>query len=139
AHRDHAVNALVGAGFGAAGQRCMALSVAVFVGASSDWIADITKRAAELVVGAGHVDGVDVGPLISDAAKKRVTALIASAEGEGARIPLDGRGLTLREYPKGNFIGPTIITDVTTSMECYREEIFGPVLLIMRAETLSDA
>jgi len=139
ANKDATLNALAGAAFGAAGQRCMALTTAIFVGESKDWIPDLVERARKLQVNAGHEPGADLGPLISKESKERVIKLIQSGEKEGAKVALDGRNISVPKYPKGNFVGPTILTEVQPSMECYKEEIFGPVLLCLSAPTLDDA
>jgi malonate-semialdehyde dehydrogenase (acetylating)/methylmalonate-semialdehyde dehydrogenase len=139
ANKDAALNALAGAAFGAAGQRCMALTTAIFVGESKEWIPELVERARKLKVDAGHEPGADVGPLISKESKERVLKLINSGVKQGANLALDGRNVVVPKYPKGNFVGPTILTDVKPEMECYREEIFGPVLLCMSAPTLDDA
>jgi malonate-semialdehyde dehydrogenase (acetylating)/methylmalonate-semialdehyde dehydrogenase len=83
-------------------------------------------------VNAGKEPGTDVGPLISREAKERAERLIAEGVSKGARLVLDGRGVNVPGYEEGNFLGPTILADVTPDMECYREEIFGPVLLCMK-------
>jgi len=139
AKKDFVLNSLVGAAFGAAGQRCMALSAALFVGEAKEWIPDLVPLAKKLKVSAGHVAGADLGPVISPKALKRIEGVIERAEKEGAKILLDGRGLKVPEFPKGNFIGPTIITGVKPHMECYKEEIFGPVLVCLDAPTMDDA
>lgn len=139
ANKEHTLNQLAGAAFGAAGQRCMALSTAVFVGEAREWIPDLVERARALRVNAGHCAGTDVGPVISPAAKERICALIASGIREGAKCVLDGRDIVVPGYERGNFVGPTILTGVRTDMECYREEIFGPVLVCLEAETLDEA
>lgn len=139
ANKDAALNALAGAAFGAAGQRCMALTTAIFVGESKEWIPELVERARKLKVNAGHEPGADLGPLISKESKERVLKLINSGVKQGANLALDGRNITVPNYPKGNFVGPTILTDVKPDMECYKEEIFGPVLLCMSAPTLDDA
>eukprot|EP00286_Rhodomonas_abbreviata_P028121 CAMPEP_0181312576 /NCGR_PEP_ID=MMETSP1101-20121128/13772_1 /TAXON_ID=46948 /ORGANISM="Rhodomonas abbreviata, Strain Caron Lab Isolate" /LENGTH=543 /DNA_ID=CAMNT_0023419439 /DNA_START=18 /DNA_END=1649 /DNA_ORIENTATION=- len=135
----HAVNALVGAAFGAAGQRCMALSVLVLIGSAKELVPDLVKKASNLVVSGGMDPKADIGPLISVQAKERVESIIESAKAEGATIALDGRGLTVPEYPNGNFIGPTVITGVKPNMRCYTEEIFGPVLVCLEVDTLDEA
>mmetsp|Transcript_42388 Transcript_42388/g.106936 ORF Transcript_42388/g.106936 Transcript_42388/m.106936 type:complete len:534 (+) Transcript_42388:160-1761(+) len=137
--KEQTINQLVGASFGAAGQRCMALSTAVFVGESRKWVPDIVERAAKLSTNAGHEPGADLGPMISPEALRRAEELIASAEQQGATIALDGRGVKVPGYPKGNFLAPTIITGVTPKMRCYEEEIFGPVLVCLEADTLDEA
>lgn len=139
ANKEHTLNQLVGAAFGAAGQRCMALSTAVFVGESKEWIGDLVERAKKLKVNAGHVPGADLGPVISPQAKERIISLVESGVKEGAKIILDGRGIKVPGFEKGNFVGPTILTDVKPNMRCYTEEIFGPVLLTLTADTLDDA
>lgn len=139
ANKNATLNQLAGAAFGAAGQRCMALSTAIFVGEARQWIPDLVERAAGLKVGPGHVPGVDVGPVISPESKQRILSLIQSGVDEGAKLILDGRNVTVEKYEKGNFVGPTILTEVTPKMKCYTEEIFGPVLVCLSAETLDDA
>ena len=139
ANREQTLNALAGAGFGAAGQRCMATSVVVLVGASQQWLPDLVEKAKTLKVNAGHEAGTDIGPLVSRAAKQRVLGLIESGVKAGATLALDGRAVKVHGYEDGNFIGPTIFTDVTTDMEIYRTEIFGPVLLVLSVPTLDEA
>ncbi|XP_023952753.2 probable methylmalonate-semialdehyde dehydrogenase [acylating], mitochondrial [Bicyclus anynana] len=139
ANKEHTLNQLAGAAFGAAGQRCMALSTAVFVGEAKDWIPDLVQRAQALKVNAGHVPGTDVGPVISVRAKERILKLVESGIKEGAKIVLDGRNVKVQGFEKGNFVGPTILTDVKPNMECYKEEIFGPVLICLFVDTLDDA
>ncbi|MGP4864598.1 CoA-acylating methylmalonate-semialdehyde dehydrogenase [Psychrobacter sp. T6-5] len=138
ANKEQTLNQLAGAAFGAAGQRCMALSVVVLVGAAGEWIDEIKAKAESLVVSAGKNDK-DLGPLISPAAKARVEHLIGTGVEEGASLLLDGRGITVEGFEKGNFVGPTIFDNVTSDMQIYKEEIFGPVLCIMRADSLDEA
>ena len=138
ANKEQTLNQLAGAAFGAAGQRCMALSVVVLVGAAGEWIDDIKAKAEGLVVSAGKNDK-DLGPLISPAAKARVEHLIGTRVEEGASLILDGRGITVEGFEKGNFVGPTIFDNVTADMQIYQQEIFGPVLCIMRAADLDEA
>ena len=139
AHKEQALNQLVGASFGAAGQRCMAVSVAVLVGEAQKWIPDLVDKARGLHVSAGTEKGTDLGPLISPAARDRVVGLIQRGVAEGARLELDGRSPNVAAYPKGNFVGPTIFSGVTRTMEIYRQEIFGPVLCLCLARSLDDA
>ncbi|UFH49870.1 CoA-acylating methylmalonate-semialdehyde dehydrogenase [Pseudomonas sp. KNUC1026] len=139
ANREQSLNALVGAGFGAAGQRCMATSVAVMVGAAREWVPQLKALAERLKVNAGHEPGTDVGPLISAKARERVLGLIDSGVSEGATLLLDGRQVQVPGYEQGNFVGPTLFSDVTADMRIYREEIFGPVLLVMCVDTLDEA
>ncbi|KIM47863.1 hypothetical protein M413DRAFT_61305 [Hebeloma cylindrosporum] len=139
ANKNLAINSIVGAAFGAAGQRCMAISVAVIVGDLDAWLPGLVERAQALKVNGGFEPQTDVGPLISPGAKDRVTGLIASAEADGGKIILDGRNIKVPEsYPYGNFVGPTIILG-NTSMKSYQTEIFGPVLVVLQAESLDDA
>lgn len=139
ADKDVALDALVSAAYGAAGQRCMALPTAIFVGKAAEWIPELVEKARKVKVGEGHQPGVSYGPLISAAAKERCERLIQSGIDAGAGCPLDGRGLVVPGFESGNFVGPTVMTDVTTDMECYKEEIFGPVLQCMKADSLDEA
>ncbi|KAL2254486.1 UNVERIFIED_CONTAM: Methylmalonate-semialdehyde dehydrogenase acylating, mitochondrial, partial [Sesamum indicum] len=139
ANVDATLNALVAAGFGAAGQRCMALSTVVFVGDSKLWEEKLVERAKALKVSAGTDPEADLGPVISKQAKERVCKLVQSGIESGARLLLDGRTIKVPGYEQGNFIGPTILADVTADMECYKEEIFGPVLICMQADSLEEA
>jgi malonate-semialdehyde dehydrogenase (acetylating)/methylmalonate-semialdehyde dehydrogenase len=139
AHREATINALAGAAFGAAGQRCMAISAGVFVGGVGPWKDDLIAKAKGLQVNAGHEPGADVGPLISVAARERVERLIQSAVDEGAEVLLDGRGVSVPSYERGNFVGPTIIAGVKPHMQCYLQEIFGPVLVCLETESLDEA
>src|SRR5690606_29393749 len=134
-----ALNQLVGAAFGAAGQRCMATSVAVMVGQAKEWIDDFVEKSRGLKVNAGSDRQADLGPLVSPRAKQRVAQLIQSGVDEKASLLLDGRDVVVQDYKDGNFIGPTIFSDVKESMAIYREEIFGPVLCIVCVDTLEEA
>ncbi|KAL6405083.1 methylmalonate-semialdehyde dehydrogenase, mitochondrial precursor [Ilyonectria robusta] len=139
-NRKSTINAITGAAFGAAGQRCMALSTVVLVGNDTQaWVDDLVDAAKQLKTDGGFEDGADLGPVITPKSKDRIEALIASAEEEGAKIVLDGRGYAPAKYPNGNFIAPTIIDGVKTHMKCYTEEIFGPVLVVLHASTLEEA
>ena len=104
ANKNHTLNAIAGAAFGAAGQRCMALSVAVMVGETREWLPELAERARALKVDGGFEEGADLGPLISPAARERVEGIIASAEREGATVLLDGRGVKPDKYPDGNWV-----------------------------------
>jgi malonate-semialdehyde dehydrogenase (acetylating)/methylmalonate-semialdehyde dehydrogenase len=139
ANREQTLNALAGAAFGAAGQRCMATSVAVLVGAAREWLPELVAKAKTLKVNAGHEPGTDVGPVVSHAAKQRILGLIDTGVKEGATLALDGRDVNVHGYEQGNFIGPTVFNDVTADMEIYRTEIFGPVLAVVNVATLDDA
>jgi len=139
APKEQTLNALVGAGFGAAGQRCMASSVVVLVGEAREWINEMAERATTLKVGAGHEKGVEIGPVISCAALSRIEGLIASGIEDGARLVLDGRKPAVAGYEGGNFVGPTLFAGVKPGMRIYDQEIFGPVLCVVEVDTLDDA
>ncbi|XP_018431148.1 PREDICTED: methylmalonate-semialdehyde dehydrogenase [acylating], mitochondrial [Nanorana parkeri] len=139
ANKENTLNQLVGAAFGAAGQRCMALSTAVLVGEAKKWLPELVERAKKLRVNAGDQPGADLGPLISKAAKQRVCSLIETGVKEGATLLLDGRQVKVKGYEDGNFVGPTVLSNVTPDMTCYKEEIFGPVLVVLEADNLDDA
>ncbi len=139
ASKDQTLNALAGAAFGAAGQRCMAISVAVLVGEARKWIPDLVAKAKTLKVAVGTEKGADLGPLISKQARQRVVGLIEDGVREGAKLELDGRDVKVPGYEQGNFVGPTIFSGVKPDMKIYSQEIFGPVLCVMGAETLDEA
>ena len=139
ANKEQTLNAMVGAAFGAAGQRCMALSVAVMVGDSKHWINELVAKAKTLSVNAGHEPNTDIGPVISPRAKARVIDLINSGVEQGAELLLDGRDIQVKGYENGNFVGATVFSNVTTDMRIYKEEIFGPVLTILCVDTLDEA
>ncbi|HTV96684.1 MAG TPA: CoA-acylating methylmalonate-semialdehyde dehydrogenase [Steroidobacteraceae bacterium] len=139
ASKEQTLNALVGATFGAAGQRCMATSVTVLVGEAGKWIPDIVAKARTLKVSAGSEKGADLGPVISKSAKNRILGLIDEGVSEGAKLELDGRGIKVAGYEKGNFIGPTIFSAVKPGMKIYTTEIFGPVMVIVSVDNLEDA
>ncbi|MDT8907520.1 MULTISPECIES: CoA-acylating methylmalonate-semialdehyde dehydrogenase [Pseudomonas] len=139
ANREQTLNALVGAGFGAAGQRCMATSVVVMVGAARQWLPELKALAQKLKVNAGSEPGTDIGPVISKRAKARILELIESGVNEGAKLELDGRDISVPGFEQGNFVGPTLFSGVTTDMRIYTEEIFGPVLVVLEVDTLDQA
>lgn len=139
ANKENALNQLVGAAFGAAGQRCMALTTAVFVGETKNWIPELVDKASKLKVNAGHEPGTDIGPVISKDSKARIHRIIEQSAKEGAKVLLDGRNVKVPKYPNGNFVGPTVIADVKPNMTCYKEEIFGPALVVLTVDTLDDA
>src|SRR5690606_22499084 len=138
-NKEQALNALIGASFGAAGQRCMAISVMVLVGEAQKWVPDIVAKAKALKVNVGTADGTDVGPLITCAARDRVEGLIERGIAEGAKLELDGRKPTVKGFEKGNFVGPTIFNNVKPGMSIYDQEVFGPVLCIVPADNLDEA
>ena len=133
-------DALLGAAFGSAGERCMAISAVVAVGAIGDALVDkLGQLARGLKIGPGTLEGMDMGPLVTGAHRDRVKAYIDAGVAEGARLVIDGRELRLPEYEGGFFLGPTIFDGVTPEMAIYKDEIFGPVLVVVRAETLDEA
>lgn len=139
ANKEQTLNALAGAAFGAAGQRCMAVSVAVLVGEAQNWIPELVEKAKTLKVSAGTEPGTDVGPLVSCEALSRVEGLIERGVAEGAKLELDGRKPQVPGYEKGNFVGPTIFSGVQPGMSIYDQEIFGPVLCLVAADSIDEA
>jgi malonate-semialdehyde dehydrogenase (acetylating)/methylmalonate-semialdehyde dehydrogenase len=134
------VNQLVGASMGAAGQRCMAISVAVFVGKAKEMIPRIVEESAKLRVGPGLEGTSDVGPVISAAAKQRIEGLIASGVSDGAKILLDGRNPSVPSVNQdGYFVGPTVFSGVERGMQIYDQEIFGPVLCCVGMDSYDEA
>eukprot|EP01127_Copromyxa_protea_P014051 TRINITY_DN3862_c0_g1_i1.p1 TRINITY_DN3862_c0_g1~~TRINITY_DN3862_c0_g1_i1.p1 ORF type:complete len:525 (-),score=146.16 TRINITY_DN3862_c0_g1_i1:103-1677(-) len=139
AQKTRSLDAIISAAFGATGQRCMALPVAIFVGESQEWIPELVARASNLTVGPGHMN-VDIGPIVTAEAKQRVEKIIAEGIASGAKLLLDGRNPKVPAgFESGNYIGATILDGVLPNMTCYSEEIFGPVLSVVRVPTLDDA
>jgi malonate-semialdehyde dehydrogenase (acetylating)/methylmalonate-semialdehyde dehydrogenase len=137
---DLAADALTGAAFGSAGERCMAIAVAVVVGDRADPLVDkLRERAGNLTIGPGTDEASEMGPLITAEHRARVVSYIESGVEEGADLVLDGRGLSVDGNESGFFLGPSIFDRVTPAMRIYREEIFGPVLAVVRVDTVSDA
>ena len=142
ADKEGCINAIVGAAFGAAGQRCMALSTCIFVDEANLWISDLKEKAAGLKVGNGMNPDSDLGPVISKDSYDRIHRLIREGEANGAEVLLDGRNIAVENDEGGNYIGPTLLKlpkDRLAEFECYQEEIFGPVLLCIEADTLDEA
>ncbi|KAK8364095.1 hypothetical protein V6Z11_A03G209000 [Gossypium hirsutum] len=139
ASMDTTLNALVTAGFGGAGQKRMSLSTVVFVGGLTPWEDKLVERAQALRVQPGTEPDTDIGPVISKQAKELICRLIQSSVGSGAKLVVDGRNILVPGYEHGNFIGPTILSNVKVSMECYKEETCGPVLLCMEADNIEEA
>jgi malonate-semialdehyde dehydrogenase (acetylating)/methylmalonate-semialdehyde dehydrogenase len=138
---DAATEALVGAAYGSAGERCMAISVAVVVGeATADALVErLTRRIAALKVGAPDAAGVDMGPLVNDAARERVRGYIDGGVRDGATLVVDGRGVVVAGREQGFYVGPTLFDQVRPDMRIYREEIFGPVLAVVRVPDYAAA
>jgi malonate-semialdehyde dehydrogenase (acetylating)/methylmalonate-semialdehyde dehydrogenase len=137
---DYASDHLVAAAFGSAGERCMAISAAVAVGpAGDDLVAAVSEKARAVKVGPGRETDSEMGPVVTAAARDRIVGLIGSGAEQGATLAVDGRGLTVPGHQKGFFVGPTVIDNVTREMDVYREEIFGPVLSVVRADSVDEA
>ncbi|MEO8525766.1 MAG: CoA-acylating methylmalonate-semialdehyde dehydrogenase, partial [Caldimonas sp.] len=140
ANLEQAVDALVGAAYGSAGERCMAISVAVLVGDVADRIVPLlTERAAKLVIKNGMETDAEMGPLVTKEALQRVESYIASGVADGATLAADGRGHKVAGHEQGYFTGGTLFDHVTPSMKIYREEIFGPVLSCVRVADFESA
>ena len=137
---DFTVDALMGAAYGSAGERCMAISAVVAVGAAGDpLVAKIAAKAKQLKIGPGAAEGMDMGPLVTSAHRDKVKSYIDAGANEGAAVVVDGRGLTIAGYEQGFFLGPTLFDRVTPEMSIYKDEIFGPVLVVLRANSLEEA
>jgi malonate-semialdehyde dehydrogenase (acetylating)/methylmalonate-semialdehyde dehydrogenase len=137
---DDAADHLTAAAFGAAGERCMAISVAVVEDSVADVLVEkLAAKARAVKVTAGDQPGADMGPVITAAAKERIEGLIGSAERDGAELVVDGRGHTVPGYENGFFVGPTVIDRVAPDHEVYREEVFGPVIDVVRVSGLAEA
>jgi malonate-semialdehyde dehydrogenase (acetylating)/methylmalonate-semialdehyde dehydrogenase len=136
-----ATEALIGSAFGSAGERCMAISVAVAVGESTAdaLVKQLLVRARELKVGPPDAAGIEMGPLVTQAALERVRGYIDIGVEQGARLVLDGRALRITGHEGGYFVGPTVFDSVRPEMRIYQEEIFGPVLCIMRVPDRASA
>ncbi|HWT25394.1 MAG TPA: CoA-acylating methylmalonate-semialdehyde dehydrogenase [Solirubrobacteraceae bacterium] len=135
-----AADAIASAGYGSAGQRCMAISAVVAVGAAGDALAEaLAERARAVRVGPGAEEGSEMGPLVTGAARDRVTGYIEQGEREGAALLADGRGMSVDGHEDGFWVGPTLFDRVSEDMAVYRDEIFGPVLVMLRAETFDEA
>lgn len=141
ANMTHAATAIVGAAFGAAGERCMAISVVVAVGeqTATQILAALTPLIEAIRVDAGDVSDCEMGPLISQAHRQRVMAAIEQGLAEGATLRIDGRGFQHPNHPNGFFLGPCLFDNVTSGMSIYQNELFGPVLVMMRVDTFEQA
>ena len=137
---EFAADALIGAAYGSAGERCMAISAVVAVGAAADPLVKLLKKKAEaIVIGPGDKEGVDMGPLVTAQHRDKVAGYVDQGVKEGAKLVVDGRGLKVRGSENGYFLGTTLFDNVTPEMKIYRDEIFGPVLIVLREKTLEDA
>ena len=137
---EFAANHLVSAAFGSAGERCMAISATIAVGGSGDaLLEEIDRKAREVRVGSGRDVSSEMGPVVTPEARERILGLIDSGENQGGKVTVDGRKLVVPGFEDGFFVGPTVVDEVTTDMDVYREEIFGPVLSVMRIDTVDEA
>jgi malonate-semialdehyde dehydrogenase (acetylating) / methylmalonate-semialdehyde dehydrogenase len=137
---DFAADHLAAAAFGSAGERCMAISAAVAVGSAADAVVKaVSARADAVRVGSGRDAASEMGPVITRAAQQRITGLIGRGAEQGARLAVDGRGVVVPGFEQGFFVGPTVVDDVRPDMDVYREEIFGPVLSVLRADDVDEA
>jgi malonate-semialdehyde dehydrogenase (acetylating)/methylmalonate-semialdehyde dehydrogenase len=137
---DFAANHLVAAAFGSAGERCMAISAAVTVGPVGDTLVEaINAKAREVIVGPGRDEKSEMGPVVTAHARERILGLIDAGERQGGKVTVDGRGLVVPGYEDGFFVGPTVVDKTTPDMDVYREEIFGPVLSVLRTDTVDAA
>ncbi|MBP0573063.1 CoA-acylating methylmalonate-semialdehyde dehydrogenase, partial [Mycobacterium tuberculosis] len=138
---DKATDALMGAGYGSAGERCMAISVAVPVGekTADALVAKLKPKVAALKIGPATDKDAEMGPLVTAQHKAKVTGYIDQGVKEGAELVVDGRGFAMQGYEHGYFVGGTLFDRVTTDMTIYKEEIFGPVLCVVRAKTFDEA
>jgi malonate-semialdehyde dehydrogenase (acetylating)/methylmalonate-semialdehyde dehydrogenase len=137
---DKTVDALMGAAYGSAGERCMATSVAVLVGDIAEpFIAQLARRIRLLKVGPGSEAGIQMGPIVSEAARRRIVSYIDKGVEEGAMLLIDGRELAKSRAGGGFFLGATLFDNVGVGMTIYKDEIFGPVLCCMRSASLEDA
>jgi malonate-semialdehyde dehydrogenase (acetylating)/methylmalonate-semialdehyde dehydrogenase len=137
---EFAADALIGAAYGSAGERCMAVSAVVAVGAAADpLVAALRQKAEAIKVGPGDRDGVDMGPLVTKAHRDKVKGYVDLGVKEGAKLVVDGRGLAVKGHEDGFFLGTTLFDDVTPRMKIYQDEIFGPVLIVLRVQTLEEA
>lgn len=137
---DQAADALIGAAYGSAGERCMAISVAVAVGPIADELVDkVRSRAAKLNIADGEAAGADMGPVVTAEAKARIEGYIAAGVEAGATLVMDGRGHVVAGREEGFFLGATLFDHVKPGMTIYDEEIFGPVLCVLRVDTFAEA
>ena len=140
ANLDQAVDGIMGAAYGSAGERCMAVSVAVAVGdIADDLVEKINNKAQTLKVAPWTDPDSEMGPVISAEHKKKIEDYISLGEKEGAKIVLDGRNFKIQGYENGNFVGPTLFDNVSKDMTIYKEEIFGPVLCVVRSKNYQEA
>ena len=137
---DYAADHIVAAGYGSAGQRCMAISAVVAVGPAADTLVDkIRERTRMVKVGVGTDPDAEMGPVVTKASRDRIVDYVGQGEAAGAKVVVDGRDLVVEGHEEGFFVGPTLIDHVTTDISVYTDEIFGPVLAVLRVESLQEA
>jgi len=137
---EYVSNHLTTAAFGSAGERCMAISAAITVGSAADALMEVLDRKSrEVRVGSGRDPSSDMGPVITPQARDRIVSIIDSGEQQGGTVRVDGRGIKVPDYEGGFFVGPTLIDHVSTDMDVYTNEIFGPVLSVVRSSTVEEA
>lgn len=137
---EFAADHITAGAYGSAGERCMAVSVAVAVGDAADGLVEVlTRKADGIKVGPGNAPGTDMGPLVTKAAQERVENAVGTAAAQGATVVVDGRGVKVDGHEDGFFTGPSLLDHVTTEMDAYKEELFGPVLAIVRVDSLDEA
>jgi malonate-semialdehyde dehydrogenase (acetylating)/methylmalonate-semialdehyde dehydrogenase len=137
---EFTADALIGAGYGSAGERCMAISAVVAVGNAADpLVARLAEKAKTLKIGPGSAEGMDMGPLVTRAHRDKVSSYVDAGVEAGATLVVDGRGLKVPGHENGFFLGPSLFDHVKPEMTIYRDEIFGPVLVVLRVKTLDEA
>jgi malonate-semialdehyde dehydrogenase (acetylating)/methylmalonate-semialdehyde dehydrogenase len=137
---EFAANHITAAGYGSAGERCMAISAVVAVGDAGDaLVANLKQKASEITVGPGRDSKSEMGPVVTPEARDRIVGYVDGGEQAGATLVVDGRGLVIDNHEEGFFVGPCLFDHVTTDMDIYRDEIFGPVLVILRANSYAEA
>jgi malonate-semialdehyde dehydrogenase (acetylating)/methylmalonate-semialdehyde dehydrogenase len=134
---EFAADALIGAAYGSAGERCMAISAVVAVGAAGDPLVKLLEKKAKAIkIGPGHQEGVEMGPLVTAEHRAKVAGFIETGKKEGAKLVLDG---SKTDHKEGFFLGTTLFDQVTPEMQVYKNEIFGPVLVVLRASSLEES
>jgi malonate-semialdehyde dehydrogenase (acetylating) / methylmalonate-semialdehyde dehydrogenase len=140
ANIEFAANHITAAGYGSAGERCMAISAVIAVGDAGDaLVANLKQKASEITVGPGRDSKSEMGPVVTPEARDRIVGYVDRGEQAGATLVVDGRGLVIDDHEDGFFVGPTLFDHVTTDMDIYTDEIFGPVLVILRADSYAEA
>ena len=140
ADMEFTADALIGAAYGSAGERCMAISAVVAVGEAADPIVSLLKKKAEAIkIGPGTMEGADMGPLVSGVHRDKVKGYVDAGVKEGAKLVSDGRGHVVKGHENGFFLGTSLFDNVKPTMSIYKDEIFGPVLIVLRVDTLEEA